>query len=146
MISIKMKEDAARINSEIKIIGTKMPLVFHNYNYLNEDHRLVLKRRNDQLNEMKGVKDFLNGHCEYGKLLNDCETKFKNIDEHLEQLRMGRKVDDAYTTNADQSQEDSEDLETFNRQNITISRENSAMPDTPALSCNRKRLYFSKKF
>lgn len=59
MISNKMKQDAAKINSEIKIIATKMPLVFNNYNYLNEDPKLVLKRRNEELDEIKGKSDFL---------------------------------------------------------------------------------------
>lgn len=59
MISDKLKQDAATITSELKVIATKMPLVFHNYDYLNEKASVVLKRRKGQLGEIKSKQKLL---------------------------------------------------------------------------------------
>ncbi|KAJ6639236.1 hypothetical protein Bhyg_11978 [Pseudolycoriella hygida] len=82
-----MKEDAARVKSELKIIATKMPLVCNGYNYLNENRGDVLKRRSDQLVQTTPTNEFLDQNAEFQSLVNDCEEKLKAVknEEALEQ-------------------------------------------------------------
>lgn len=148
MISSKMKEDAAKINSEIKIIATKIPLAFHNYNYLNEDVTVVLKRRNDQLDEIKGLKEFLNENAKFTSVLISCEKELENVNDELEQLGMTNKFSDTSANNSDDDDkncsDDSNGLKGNAHNNKTISRNDSFIPDTPAIK-NRKKLDFVRK-
>ncbi|KAG4079927.1 hypothetical protein HA402_006239 [Bradysia odoriphaga] len=96
MISTKLKEDAAKINSEIKKITTKIPLTFLNYTYHNEDTTVVLKRRNDQLDEMQDVKEFLNNNNTFSEVLRNCQADFKDVKEQLKRFEVDMNVlDDA---------------------------------------------------
>lgn len=93
MISIKMKEDAAKISTEIKKFATKVPLAFLNYSYLNEDPKVVLDRRNNELNEVqKNVKEFLNDSDTFSEVLRNCQADFKDVKEQL--MRFGVEMND----------------------------------------------------
>lgn len=141
MISNKMKEDAAKINSEINILATKMPLAFHNYNYLNEDAKVVLKRRNDQLDEIEGVNDFLKENTEFSRLLNTCKKEFKNINEELKQF--GMESDDDSAEKSLEDLDNSSEMKGGQYNNKTISRENS-LKDAAAIK-SRNDFGFCKK-
>lgn len=136
MISKKMKEDAARIKTEIGLIGRKITLVSLNYNYLNENATLVLKRRKSQLDEIGGVKEFLKENAEFSSLLNKCEKEFTNINNELKKFGV-------FDSDANNSNEESSEGVNCNQfKNMTISRDNSCIPDTPAIRSNRKKLHF----
>lgn len=91
MISTKMKEDAAKINAEIKKMSTKIPLAFLNYSYHNEDVKVVLQRRNDELNGMKDVKEFINDNIAFSDALKNCQADFMNVKEQLNAIQSGDK-------------------------------------------------------
>lgn len=143
MISNKMKEDAARINTEIKILATKLPMVFHNYTYHNEDAKVVLKRRNDQLDEMKVVSEFVHEIADFSNLLDDCNKEFENVNEELRRLGVKNMLDDAGANDPAESLDHSSDVKGVKHHNFTISRDDNFIPDTPAIS-NRKKLDFVK--
>lgn len=141
MISYKMKEDAAKINSEIKIIATKMPLVFHNYNYLNEDAMVVLKRRNDQLDEMRLETGFINEIADFSNLLNDCKKEFKQINDELKELGMENTLDDDGATHESlECMDGVSEVKGAQYHNEMISRENNFVPDHPAILKRRNRI------
>lgn len=88
MISTKMKEDAAKISSEIKKIATKIPLAFLNYSYLNEDAKVVLHRRNEQLDGMQDIKEFLNDSSTFSDVLRTCQADYKDVKEQLKRFEV----------------------------------------------------------
>lgn len=100
----------------------------------------MLKRRNDQLDEMNWVNGFLNDIADFSNLLNDCASEFKEINEELKKLGMDDMLDDDAAAAAEESLnslDDANETKGDQHHNKTISRENSFVPDTPAIKHRR---------
>lgn len=95
------------------------------------------------------LKDFLNENATLTNILSDCEKDFQMVNEELKRFGVDLKLDDANTNNnsndsdealnngcgddASNSSGSAVDLQ----KRFTISREDSYIPNTPAIKCRK---------